>query len=252
MRLSRLLRLYPLLLVALVWEAAARGGLVRPLFLPPLSTVLAGMPGLLRDGDLAGPLLTSLGRAAAGLVIAMAAGLILGLAIARLRWARLLFGPLVAFGAPAPKIALLPVFIAWFGIGHFSKSLLVAATAVFPFILAAQAGAEGVPMRQIWAARAMGTSSLALFQRVVFPAALPSVLNGVRVAVPYALITAFTAEMIAGGGGAGRDVGHGATLFRDAHGIRGYPRDAGSGLRGRSRPSLARAPRPPWHEAASG
>ena len=201
--LRRILRLYPLLLVAVLWEATARTGLVRPLFLPPLSAILAGMPALLRDGDLLGPLVISLYRAAAGLAVAMAVGLVTGLSIARVRWARLLLGPLVGFGAPAPKIALLPVFIVWFGIGHVSKILLVAATAVFPFILAAQAGAESVPVRQIWAARAMGTSGLALFRRVVLPAALPALLNGVQVAVPYAMITAFTAEMIAGGGGLG-------------------------------------------------
>ena len=201
--LRRVLGLYPLLLAAAVWEAVAKCGLVRPLFLPPLSVVLAGMPALLQEGELTGPLLTSLYRAAAGLAIAMVAGLVTGLLIARVRWVRLLVGPLVAFGAPAPKIALLPVFIAWFGIGHFSKILLVAMTAVFPFILAAQAGAEGVPMRQIWAARAMGTSEFDLFRRVVFPSALPALLTGLRVAVPYALITAFTAEMIAGGGGLG-------------------------------------------------
>jgi ABC-type nitrate/sulfonate/bicarbonate transport system permease component len=171
--LRRILSLYPLLLAAAVWEAVARGGLVHPLFLPPLSVVLAGMPALLQEGDIAGPLLTSLYRAAAGLAIAMVAGLVTGLLVARVRWVRLLLGPLVAFGAPAPKIALLPVFIAWFGIGHFSKILLVAMTAVFPFI------------------------------RVVCPAALPALLTGLRVAVPYALITAFTAEMIAGGGGLG-------------------------------------------------
>ena len=199
----RAFRLYPLALAALLWEVVARAGLVRPLFLPSLSAILARMPGLLRDGDLAGPLLVSLCRAAAGLAIAMAVGLAVGFLIARVRWARILFGPLVAFGAPAPKIALLPVFIAWFGIGHLSKILLVAMTAVFPFILAAQAGAESVPLRQIWAAQAMGTSGLALFRRVVLPASLPALLSGVRVAVPYALVTAFTAEMIAGGGGLG-------------------------------------------------
>ena len=201
--LRRVRSLYPLLLAALLWEAVARAGLVRPLFLPPLSAVLAGIPGLLRDGELAGPLAISLYRALAGLAIALAAGLPMGFLIARMRWARKVLGPLVAFGAPAPKIAFLPVFIAWFGIASLSKILLVALTALFPFILAAQAGAEAVPLRQIWAARAMGTSDLALFRRIVLPAALPSLLNGVRVAVPYALITAFTAEMIAGGGGLG-------------------------------------------------
>jgi ABC-type nitrate/sulfonate/bicarbonate transport system permease component len=198
-----LLKLYPLLLAAALWEAVARLGLIRPLFLPPLSGVLAAMPSLLLDGDLLGPLLISLYRAAAGLLIALVAGLLIGFAIARRPLARVLFAPLVAFGAPAPKIAFLPIFILWFGIGHLSKILLVAATAIFPFILAAQAAAETVPTIQIWAARAMGTSGWHLLRRVLLPASLPSLLSGIRVAVPYALITAFTAEMIAGGGGLG-------------------------------------------------
>lgn len=196
-------RLYPLALVALAWEVVARAGVVRPLFLPPLSAILAQMPGLVQGGDLTGPLLISLYRAAAGLAVATVVGLAIGFLTARARWARVLFGPLVAFGAPAPKIAFLPIFVLWFGIGHTSKILLVALTTVFPFILAAQAGAEGVPVRQIWAARAMGTSEFALFRRIILPASLPVLLSGMRVAVPYAIITAFTAEMIAGGGGLG-------------------------------------------------
>jgi ABC-type nitrate/sulfonate/bicarbonate transport system permease component len=200
---DRVTRLYPLVLVAILWEVVGRLGLVRPLFLPPLSVILAQMPGLVRDGDLIGPLLISLYRAAAGLLIAMVVGLPVGFMIARVRAARLLFGPLVAFGSPAPKIAFLPVFILWFGIGHVSKILLVSLTAIFPFIFAAQAGAATVVMNQIWAARAMGTSDTRMLWQVVFPAALPSLMSGIRVAVPYAIITAFTAEMIAGGGGLG-------------------------------------------------
>jgi ABC-type nitrate/sulfonate/bicarbonate transport system permease component len=158
---------------------------------------------LFRDGDLLEPLLISLYRAAVGLLIALVVGLAVGFAVARLRWARLLFAPLVAFSAPAPKIAVLPIFILWFGIGHLSKILLVALTTIFPFILAAQAAAETVPTNQIWAARAMGTAGLQLVRRVLLPSALPSLMSGIRIAVPYAIVTAFTAEMIAGGGGLG-------------------------------------------------
>ena len=196
-------KLYPLFLLAMLWEAAARLGLARPLFLPALSAVLGQVPFLLRDGDLWQPLLISLYRAAAGLLIALVAGLAIGFSVARLRWARLLFAPLVAYAAPAPKIAFLPVFILWFGIGDSSKILLVTFTTIFPFILAAQAAAETIPTSQIWAARAMGTRGLGLVRRIVLPASLPALMSGVRVAVPYAIITAFTAEMIAGGGGLG-------------------------------------------------
>ena len=213
------LGLYPLLLLGLVWEAVARLGLVRPLFLPPLTTTLATLPRLWTNGDLAGPLAISLYRAVCGMAVAAVVALPLGFAMARLRWARRLFSPLIALGAAAPKIAFLPVFIVWFGIGHASKIGLVALTTVFPFIMATLAGIESVAPAQIWAARAMGTPSLTLFRRVLLPASLPSLMSGVRVAIPYALVTAFTAEMVGGGGGLGSSLVVAQRYFEVTNGV---------------------------------
>jgi ABC-type nitrate/sulfonate/bicarbonate transport system permease component len=197
---------YPLILLAIVWEAVARLGYVRPVFLPPLSVILAQFWPLAAGGDLVQPLLISLYRAAAGLALAIVLGVAVGFLMARVRAVRWLLDPLIAFSFPSPKIAFLPIFILWFGIDHLAKIALVAFTCVFPFIVAAYAGATTVPTHQLWAARAMGTSNLALLRRVVFPASLPSLMSGVRVGVPYALVTAFTAEMIAGGGGLGGEM----------------------------------------------
>ena len=107
---------------------------------------------------------------------------------------------------PIPSLAWIPVFILWFGIDHLSKIALVAFTCVFPLIVAAYAGATTVPTNQLWAARAMGTGNLALLWRVILPASLPSLMSGLRVGVPYALVSTFTAEMIAGGGGLGSEM----------------------------------------------
>jgi ABC-type nitrate/sulfonate/bicarbonate transport system permease component len=197
---------YPLILLAIVWEAVARLGYVRPVFLPPLSAVLAQFWPLAAGGDLVQPLLVSLYRAAAGLALAIVLGVATGFVMARVRVVRWLLDPLIAFSFPSPKIAFLPIFILWFGIDHLAKIVLVAFTCVFPFIVAAYAGATTVPTHQLWAARAMGTSNLGLLRRVVFPASLPSLMSGVRVGVPYALVTAFTAEMVAGGGGLGGEM----------------------------------------------
>jgi ABC-type nitrate/sulfonate/bicarbonate transport system permease component len=192
--------IYPLILLVVVWEAAARLGLVRPLFLPPFSMVLDQLYATLAQGELVPPLLVSLYRTAMGLLLAAVIGIPLGFLMVRSRVMAWLFDPIVAFGNPAPKLALIPIFTLWFGIDHLSKIMLVAATTVFPFILAAAAGARAVPLNQIWAARAMGSSELMLLRRVVLPASLPALLSGVRVAVPTALLTTFTAEMVAGGG----------------------------------------------------
>jgi ABC-type nitrate/sulfonate/bicarbonate transport system permease component len=194
---------YPLLIVALLWEGAARLELVYPIFLPPLSETLGQLGKLTLAGEITGPLAVSLYRAGAGLLIAMVIGVSIGFAMARSGIVRWLFKPLLAISFPAPKVAFLPVFILWFGIDHLSKIALVTFSCVFPFIIAAQAGANSVPRIQVWAAEAMGTGRLDMLWRIVLPASLPSLMSGVRVAVPYALVSAFAAEMIAGGGGLG-------------------------------------------------
>jgi len=197
---------YPLLLLAILWEATTRSGLVHPVFLPPLSQVLVRLYELMTNGQLFEPLVVSLYRAGAGFVFAMVTGVLLGFLMARFRVIEWLLNPVLTIGFPAPKVVFLPIFILWFGIDHLSKIALVTAFCVFPFIIAAHAGASRVPRAQVWAARAMGTSSLATLWLIVLPASLPSLMSGVRVAVPYALVSAFTAEMIAGGGGLGGDL----------------------------------------------
>lgn len=198
-----LLFLAPLLLLAAAWEAVAALGLTRPIFLPRLTTVVAQGAVLLAEGQVVGALATSLYRAFAGLALAVAAGVLVGIAMTRVRWVAWLADPLVALGFPSPKITFLPIFILWFGIDHLAKILLVAFTCVFPMVVAAHHGAAGVNQTWIWSARAMGTPERRLLWRVVLPAALPYLFNGLRVTLPVALITAFTAEMVAGGGGVG-------------------------------------------------
>jgi ABC-type nitrate/sulfonate/bicarbonate transport system permease component len=158
---------------------------------------------LAREGQIGEPLLTSLYRAFAGLALAVGVGGGAGIAMTRVRWLRWLLDPLVAVGFPSPKITFLPIFILWFGIDHLSKILLVAFTCVFPMVVSAYHGAASVNQMWLWSARAMGTPERLVLSRIVVPAAMPDLFSGLRVTLPVALITAFTAEMVAGGGGVG-------------------------------------------------
>ncbi len=194
---------YPLLLVLAVWEFIAQMGFVRPIFLPTVTQVLGQFWTLFGEGEIVTPLIVSLYRAFAGLALAVVFGVVIGLLMARSGLAHWAFDPLVSLGFPAPKIAFVPIFILWFGIDHLSKILLVAFTCVFPMIVATHHGAMTVSRTIIWSAEAMGTSERQLLTRVIFPSALPYIFAGIRVTVPVALIIAFTAEMIAGGGGVG-------------------------------------------------
>lgn len=211
--MAKVVSLYPLVLIAALWEVVARAGLTPPIFLPPFSHVVAELFTQLLSNHFWEPMLISLYRAFAGFAIAMVIGVTLGIAMAQFTWVNRFMAPLISTGFPAPKIALLPIFILWFGIDHLSKILLVALVCVFPFIVAAHGAASTVPRAQIWAAQAMATSRFGMIFRIVLPASFPSLLSGVRVAIPQALVSAFTAEMIAGGGGLGGELVYAQRFF---------------------------------------
>jgi ABC-type nitrate/sulfonate/bicarbonate transport system permease component len=194
---------YPIALVVALWAVASASGWTRPIFLPSPVVVLQQAWQLLADNEVVRPVGVSLYRALAGLVLAFVVGMPLGLLMAQSRWVRRAVEPLVAVAFPAPKITFMPVFILWFGIDSTSKILLVAFTCIFPIIVASYEGAISVPSVMLWSARAMGTSRARMVRRVLLPFAVPLIFSGVRVAVPIALITAYTAEMVAGGGGLG-------------------------------------------------
>ena len=205
---------YPLLLVLALWEAVAELGYVRPLFLPGVGAVIRQFWPLLINHQIVEPLSVSLYRAFAGLALAVFFGIAIGLAMARHATLRFAFDPLVSLAFPAPKIAFVPIFILWFGIDHLSKILLVAFTCVFPMIVATYHGASAVRSIVIWSAQAMGTPERKIMTRILLPASLPHVINGLRITLPVALISAFTAEMVAGGGGIGSALMYAQRFFQ--------------------------------------
>lgn len=194
---------YPLLLIVAIWEALSKIGSVRPLFLPSVRDTWMQLGALLADNEILLPLGISLFRAFSGLALAIVLGVLLGLLMARNRVVRYIFDPLISFAFPAPKIVFMPIFILWFGIDHLSKILLVVATCIFPLIIATYHGALSVNKTILWSAKAMGTSERRILTHIIFPASMTHIFNGVRITVPMALITAFTAEMVTGGGGVG-------------------------------------------------
>jgi len=204
------------LIVIALWETAARLQLVSALFLPPFTAVMLQLWSTIADGTLFTDLGVSLGRTFVGLAIAAVAGILLGIAMARVRTIDWLLDPLVALGFPSPKIAFLPVFILWFGIDHLSKILLVAFTCVFPVMIGAYSAARSVNRVLIWSAWSLGTGRAALLTRVILPACGPRIFATLRVAVPVALVTTFTAEMVAGGGGMGATLMYSQRFFESS------------------------------------
>jgi ABC-type nitrate/sulfonate/bicarbonate transport system permease component len=201
------------LTIIVLWEAVARAGFVSPLFLPAFTMVVSQWWAVCADGSLPADLAISLTRAGAGLVLASAVGVPLGIAMARSRFLHWLCDPVIALAFPSPKIAFLPIFILWFGIHSLSKILLVAFACVFPILIGSFAAASGVNRVWIWSAYSLGTSGLGMLFRIVLPAAWPRIFASLRVALPVSLITTFTAEMVSGGGGMGATLMYSQRFF---------------------------------------
>ncbi|HVR88325.1 MAG TPA: ABC transporter permease [Candidatus Limnocylindria bacterium] len=138
----------------------------------------------------------SLYRSMAGLILGAGAGVLLGLMSGVSRRVAGFFDPIISLSNPVPKVAILPVLIVWFGISDTSKIVLIAITTFFPAYLSALAGVRQVQTPWVWAARSMGARPAQVFRKVVFPAALPQILGGLRVALALAFILMFASEAV--------------------------------------------------------
>ena len=121
----------------------------------------------------------------------------------RVRWAEWFFEPLFSFAFPLPKIALIPLFVQWFGLFDLSKVMLIFTDCLFPLVIFSYHGARGVSQIYLWSAQARGTGRWRMLWRVVLPLSLASIYDGIQVAVVVALLVAVVTEMVSGGNGLG-------------------------------------------------
>ena len=189
--------------ILIAWEVLARQQIVMPFLLPAMSVVVARVFEDLISGSLLYDTVVTLYRAFAAFAIAAVVGITLGLLIARIAAVRWFFDPLLSIGLPMPKLALLPIFMLWFGLFDMSKILMVAFSASFQIIIATWAATQSVEKELVWSARSLGASDRQTLWEVVLPAALPQILTGLQIALPICLIVALVTEMIMGGGGLG-------------------------------------------------
>jgi NitT/TauT family transport system permease protein len=171
-------------------------------FPSPLA-VLRGVGELAHKGVLVSYVRDSLVRVAAGYSLALVVGIPVGLALGWYASAARAMNPVIQFLRPISPLAWIPVAIVLFGVSNTAAIFLIFLASFFPIVVAAMNGVRNVPAMYLHAGRNFGLSAPALFARVIFPAALPRVLTGLRVALGVAWIVVVAAEMIAVNSGLG-------------------------------------------------
>ena len=205
--LTMFVRYLPLLILAVVWEASSRLGLVSTMELPSLSSVIKAWFDLLMSGDLVSNSIDSLWRLCAGLAMAIGIGGLIGVLMAFYRPFDVLMNPLVQMFYPMPKSALIPVTVLWFGFGHWSKIVLIFIGCMLPVTLSAYNGARGTEQFLVWSARSMGASRRRTLIEVVLPSALPDLMSGIRTALALSFILMVSSELIVARSGLGYMIG---------------------------------------------
>lgn len=198
---------FTVVLVA-VWEIAVRMGIIDYHFFPAPSSLFQATWIDITSGKLASDSWGSFQRVIAGLSIGIAVGVILGMAMAMSRIVDAMFSLPVQVLRAIPPITWIGFAILWFGLGSRPAIFLIFLGVVFPILLSTYAGVRQVDLIYLRAARNLGARGWMLFREVILPAAMPSILTGLRVSIGLAWILMVVGELI------GAPSGLGATLMR--------------------------------------
>lgn len=178
------------------WQLGSTSGRIDPLFLPGPVDVIETLYHELAQGDLAIHIGKSLTRLLLGWLIGSLAGLSVGLAMGLWSWCRAIGDAAISSLYPIPKIALLPLFILWLGIGESSKITTIALGVFFPMAVSVCAAVDAAPRPFIRMAQSFGLDRMAIIVKVVLPSALPAMFACARITISTGLVLLVAAEMI--------------------------------------------------------
>lgn len=177
--------------------------LVRSVLFPAPLPVLKRAFAMLVDGELLSEIGASLGRILLGFLLGSVVGAALGLFVGSSRSMRILLDPMLETLRFIPAVAMITVAVIWFGIGEESKVFIIFYATVFMVLITTAAGVSGISKNKIRAAKTLGASSFQTFIYVMFPATVPMILTGMRVAMSNAFTAIVAAEMVSANNGIG-------------------------------------------------
>ena len=195
-------RIALLILLLGSWEASS-GRLYDGFWVSRPSSIGAYLYTWILMGDFWRHFWATLSEVTIGYSLGAVAGLAVGLPLGRAEQLARVLDPFLLALNGIPRVALAPLFVIWFGIGILPKIILVFTLVFFVVFYNTYAGVRYVEKRFIDIAWVMGADERALFAKVILPAALPFILLGLKLSIPYAVIGAIIGEFIASSEGIG-------------------------------------------------
>jgi NitT/TauT family transport system permease protein len=191
-----LLRLLFFAGLAAAWEILARMHVWPEYLFPPLSKVLANIARGVADHTYLIGIGGSMRRLLQGYAIALVGGLTLGMLMAEARWVKDTFGLLVMGLQALPSICWLPLALLWFGLNEQAILFVVVMGAVMSIAQSTEDGVRNTAPVHIRAARNLGASGLRVYSAVIFPAALPSIVTGMKMGWAFAWRSLMAGELL--------------------------------------------------------
>jgi NitT/TauT family transport system permease protein len=189
--------------MVIIWKLVIAIFDVSEFVLPQPEDVVSGMGDLISSNGFWTDVRVTLTETLVGFGIALVLGISLGTLLGRVVWLEQALRPVIVASQVVPKVALIPLFIIWFGFGMTSKIIIVALLAFFPILLNVILGVRSVDTGQRDVMRSLNASRWQTFRRLEYPSTLPYILAGMEVGIVFAVVGAVVGEYLGGDQGLG-------------------------------------------------
>jgi len=196
-----------------IWEFVGRVIVNNALFLASPSQIARAIVTLTADGELGHHVAVSGLEFVLGYSIACVLGVVLGVAMGESLTLKRLLDPWVAGIYATPVIALAPLFILWFGIGIWSKVVVVVSLVLFPVTINTEAGLQRKSERLAEMLRSFGATRRQIFWKLSLPSAMPFIMTGLKLGIGRGLIGVVVAELFGARAGLGFLISESAAVF---------------------------------------
>lgn len=201
-------------IILLLWHTIVSLQLVSPALFPgPISVMIAGISWF-HSGVLVQDILISTWRLLVGLVIGASFGILLGLAMGRILFLEETVAPFFHILRAFPPVAIIPLIIVWLGIGDVAKIFSIAFAVFFPLWISTLIGVKSIPKEYLRVAALFSKHRMKTMTKVIIPASMPFLVNGMRIAIAMGFIMVFVSELAGASSGLGYFISAAQIIYR--------------------------------------